>query len=220
MTARPAPTQFSERVERLLDEAEALFIQEGFMHLSTDDLARLLHCSKRTLYTIARGREKFFATVMTRRLSRIEREQIAKVEAAPTVDAAILVCVESMVETLESISAIYLRDLMRFPPGERAVKRTITQMTDALTKVIERGERENVFRKIAPRVAAEALLASVRRMIDPDFLATSRVTSADAVRQVYQIFWFGLQANQKAAAGLRLPRCAPKHPNEMASLKI
>jgi len=220
MTARPAPTQFSERVERLLDEAEALFIQEGFMHLSTDDLARLLHCSKRTLYTIARGREKFFATVMTRRLSRIEREQIAKVEAAPTVDAAILVCVESMVETLESISAIYLRDLMRFPPGERAVKRTITQMTDALTKVIERGERENVFRKIAPRVAAEALLTSVRRMIDPEFLATSRVTSADAVRQVYQIFWFGLQANQKAAAGLRLPRCAPKRLDAVASLKV
>jgi AcrR family transcriptional regulator len=220
MTARTAPPQLSERVERLLDEAEALFIQEGFMHLSTDDLARRLHCSKRTLYTIARGREKFFATVMARRMSRLEREQIAKVEAAANVEAAILVCVESMVETLESISAIYLRDLMRFPPGERAVRRTLTQITDALTKVIEQGERENVFRKIAPRVVAEALLASVRRMIDPDFLAASRVTSADAVRQVYQIFWFGLQTNQKAAAGLRLPRCAPKLSNGAPSLKV
>jgi len=220
MMARTAPPQLSERVERLLDEAEALFIQEGFMHLSTDDLARLLHCSKRTLYAIARGRENFFATVMTRRLSRLEREQVAKVEAAPSVEAAILVCIESSVETLESISAVYLRDLMRFPPGERAVRRTFTQLTDALTKVIEQGEREKVFRKIAPQVAAEALLASVRRMIDPDFLATSRVTSADAVRQVYQIFWFGLQANQKAAAGLRLPRCAPKLSNGVASLKV
>jgi AcrR family transcriptional regulator len=219
MTPRTAGPQLSERVERLLDEAEALFIQEGFMHLSTDDLARLLHCSKRTLYSIARGREKFFATVMSRRLSRLEREQIARVEAAPTVDAAILACVESMVETLESISAVYLRDLMRFPPGERAVRRNLTRMTDVLTKVIEQGERENVFRKIAPQVVAEALLASVRRMIDPDFLAASRVTSADAVRQVYQIFWFGLQANQKAAA-VRPPRCAAKLSNGMPSLKV
>jgi AcrR family transcriptional regulator len=220
MTERTAPTHFTERVERLLDEAEALFIQEGFLHLSTDQLARLLHCSKRTLYTIARGREKFFGTVMTRRLSRLEREQIAKVEAAPNVEAAILVCVESMVETLESISVVYLRDLMRFPPGERAVRHTLTQMTDALTKVIEQGERENVFRKIAPRVVAEALLASVRRMIDPDFLAASRVTSAEAVRQVYQIFWFGLQTNQKAGAGVRAPRCAPKRLNGATAVKI
>ncbi|MGO9266997.1 MAG: TetR/AcrR family transcriptional regulator [Candidatus Binataceae bacterium] len=220
MTPRTAPPQLSERVERLLDEAEALFVKEGFLHLSTDDLARLLHCSKRTLYTIARGRENFFATVMSRRMSRLERENIAKVQAARNVEDAILVCVEFMVEALESISAVYLRDLMRFPPGERAVRHNISQVTNALTKVIEQGERENVFRKIAPRVVAEALLASVRRMIDPDFLATSRVTSADAVRQVYQIFWFGLQTNQKAAAGLRLPRCAPKLSNGVASLKV
>ncbi len=220
MTPRTAPPQLSERVERLLDEAEALFVKEGFLHLSTDDLARLLHCSKRTLYTIARGRENFFATVMSRRMSRLERENIAKVQAARNVEDAILVCVEFMVEALESISAVYLRDLMRFPPGERAVRHNISQVTNALTKVIEQGERENVFRKIAPRVVAEALLASVRRMIDPDFLATSRVTSADAVRQVYQIFWFGLQTNQKAAAGLRLPRCAPKLLNGVASLKV
>lgn len=219
MIARSAPPQFSERIERLLDEAEALFTHEGFFHLSTDDLARLLHCSKRTLYTIARGRERFFATVIARRMSRLEQEHVTQLKTAPNVEAAILVCVESMVETLESISPIYLRDLMRFQPGERAVSQTLKQITDALTKVIEQGERENVFRKIAPRVAAEAILASVRRMIEPDFLATSRVTSAEAVRQVYQIFWFGLQANQKAEAALRLPRNAHKRLNGVAAIK-
>jgi AcrR family transcriptional regulator len=209
----------SERFEHLLDEAEALFIKDGFLHLSTDDLARLLHCSKRTLYSIARGREKFFATVITRRMSRIGEEQVAQLKEAPNVEAAILVCVESMVDTLESISPIYLRDLMRFPPGERAVRQVLTQITDALTKVIGQGERENVFRKIAPRVAAEALVVSVRRMIEPDFLAASRVTSAEAVRQVYQIFWFGLQANHNGAAGPRLPRCASKRAGSLATLR-
>ena len=219
MQAKNVPL-LSERVERLLDEAEALFIQEGFLHLSTDDLAHRLHCSKRTLYAIARGREKFFAAVMTRRMSRLEREQIAQVEGAPNVEAAILACVESIVDTLESISPIYLRDLMRFPPGEHAVRHTLRQLTDALAKVIEQGKRQNVFRKIEPRVAAEALFVSVRRMIEPDFLAASRVTSAEAVRQVYQIFWFGLQADQKAGAGIRLPRCAPKRADVAASIKL
>jgi len=73
-----------------------------------------------------------------------------------------------MVEALESIS--FFKDLMRFPPRESAVRDTITQMTDALTKVIEQGERENVFRKIAPRVVAEALLAHDRTRL-PRYVA-------------------------------------------------
>jgi AcrR family transcriptional regulator len=192
----PLP-RLSERLERLLDDAERLFTQDGFWHLSTDDLAQQLHCSKRTLYSIARGRENFFATVITRRMARLEHEQIARVEAAPNVEAAILVCVESMVDALENISPIYLRDLMRFPPGERAVGQTMRQITDALARVIEQGERQNLLRKIEPRLAAEALLAAVRRTIEPDFLAASHVTSAEAVRQVYRIFWFGVQARPK-----------------------
>jgi AcrR family transcriptional regulator len=206
MVAQFACPEFSERVERLLDEAEKLFVREGFLHLSTDDLARFLHCSKRTLYGIARGREKFFVTVIERRMGRLTQRQVADVNAAPNVESAILVCVDSMVNTLENISTIYLRDLLRFPPGERAVRQSLKELTDALTEVIERGEREHVFRKIAPEVAAEALLVSVRRMIEPDFLATSRVTSAEAVRQVYQIFWFGLQTDQKNSAGANQAR--------------
>jgi AcrR family transcriptional regulator len=208
MKAKTAPRQLSERSERLLDEAERLFIQDGFLHLSTDDLAQRLHCSKRTLYSIARGREDFFCAVIVRRMSRLEREQIARVEEALNVEAAILVCVSSMVDTLENISPLYLRDVMRFPPGERAIRRTMGQITEALAKVIEQGERQNVFRKIEPRLAAEALLASVRRMIEPDFLAASRVSSPEAVRQVYQIFWSGLQAHRKT--GVRLLRSAPR----------
>ncbi len=220
MKARTAQRPQSERLERLLDEAEALFTQDGFLHFSTDELARQLHCSKRTLYSVARGREKFFSTVISRRMSRLERKHIAQVEEAPNVEEAILVCVESMVETLESISPLYLRDLMRFSPGERAVRQTLTQITEALARVIEQGERQNVFRKIEPRVAAEALFVSVRRMIEPDFLATSRVTSAEAVRQVYQIFWFGLQADQRNGAGPRQPRLLPKQPAPAATAKI
>lgn len=197
-----APRRVSERVERLLDEAESLFVQDGFWHLSTDDLAQRLHCSKRTLYAIARGREKFFAMVISRRMVRLEHEQIARVEAAPNVESAILVCIESMVGTLENISPIYLRDLMRFPPGERAVGHCLKQITDALARVIGQGERQNLLRKIEPRLAAEALLASVRRMIEPDFLAASRVTSAEAVRQVFHIFWYGVQARPNGQPAL------------------
>jgi AcrR family transcriptional regulator len=182
----------SERLERLIEEAEALITQEGFLHLSTDDLAQRLHCSKRALYEIAPGREKFFEAIIERRIARIERQNISALESASNVESSIMVCIDFMVNTLENLSSVYIRDLMRFPPGERAVKRCMQGITAALTRVIERGERENVLRRFDARVVAEALSAAVVRMIQPDFLANSRVTSADAVRQVHQIFWHGV----------------------------
>ncbi len=185
----------SDRLERLMDEAEELFRQEGFLHFSTDDLAQQLHCSKRTLYAIAPGRERFFEAVISRRISRQERELLAQVEKAQDVQAAITACIDTMVRNLENMSPVYLRDYMRFPPSARAAKRFQRQITDAMVKVIERGERENTFRKIEARVAAEALFAAVMRMIETDFLAQSPVTAAEAVRQVSQIFWLGLCSN-------------------------
>src|SRR5206468_7827217 len=130
-----------------------------------------------TLYAIAPGRERFFEVVIARRISRQERELIAQVEKAPDVQAAITACIETMVQNLENMSPVYLRDYMRFPPSARAVKRFQKQITDAMVRVIERGERENIFRKIEARVAAEALFAAVMRMIETDFLAASPVTA-------------------------------------------
>ena len=195
----------SDRLERLMDEAEALFSEEGFLHLSTDDLAERLRCSKRTLYAIAPGRERFFEAVLMRRISRQERELLAQVERAPELQSAIAACLETIVQNLEAISPVFLRDYMRFPAGARLLKRFQKQITEALVRVIERGEQEQVFRKLEARVAAEALIASVMRMIETDFLAASPVTAAEAVRQVYQIFWYGLRLDD-AAPGAEYPR--------------
>jgi hypothetical protein len=61
-----------------------------------------------------------------------------------------------------------------------------------LEHLIQRGIDEGLLRKIDPRVAAEALLTSALRVCEADFLANSRTTMAEAVRQVYEIFWSGL----------------------------
>lgn len=197
MGSESAQTRTSDRLTRLMDDAEALFVREGFLHLSTAELAAHLRCSKRALYTIAPCAEKFFEAVINRRITRLENGLIAQLEAAPDLDTAMLACINSIVAPLEGDSPVFLRDLVQFPPGARRKQRFQQQIADALVRVIERGEREHVFRKIEPRVAAEALLVSVGRMVEPDFLSRSPVTAAEAVRQLYQIFAFGLRTPKR-----------------------
>ncbi len=206
MKVQELKRQPSEHLERLLDAAEELFTQEGFLQFSTDQLAQRLHCSKRAIYEIAAGREKFFEIVLQRRTTRFEKSLIAQVDEAADTEAAMVASVEAIVGNLENLSPIFLHDIFQFPPGARFVKRFQRKTADAIARAIKRGERENLFRKIEPRVAAEALLASVNRMIEADFLAASSVTAAQAVRQVFQIFWCGLSRNQNDLRKTRQPR--------------
>lgn len=119
-------------------------------------------------------------------------------DSALHAEAALRASVEAIVATLESESPFYLRDIQFFPPGIKMLKELQRQMADVIMRAIERGEKEQLFRRtVDPRVAAEALLASINRVIQPDFLATSSVTAAQAVSQVFQIFRGGLSRDQR-----------------------
>jgi AcrR family transcriptional regulator len=179
-------------LSRVLDEAEDLFTQEGFLHFSTDDLARRLRCSKRTIYAIAPGREKFFEAVIAQKVTKARDITIAAIRNAPSVQAAVQGCIRLSVEQAQKVSPIWLRDTRLFPAGRRVLEKWRAAIADDLEHLIERGVKEDLFRQIDPRVAAEALLTSVLRMCEPDFTANSRTTTAEAVLQVYEIFWSGL----------------------------
>lgn len=185
---RPLPV----RLRRVLDEAEELFAQEGFLHFSTDDLARRLRCSKRTIYAVAPGREKFYETVILQRVTRNRDAELASIRNAPSVQAAVQGCIETTVENTKKLSLLFLRDVMIFPAGRRVVDKWRAGIADELQHLIERGINEGLLRRIDPRVAAEALLTSVMRMCEPDFSANSHTTTVEAIRQVYEIFWAGL----------------------------
>jgi AcrR family transcriptional regulator len=180
------------RMQRVLDEAEELFTREGFLHFSTDELARRLRCSKRTIYAVAPGREKFLEAVILHRVTKAEDATIEPLRNASTVQAAVQGFISVSVEQAQESTPLFMRDVMLFPAGRRAVDKWRADIADELEHVIERGIGEGLFRKIDPRVAAEALLTSVLRMCESDFSARSHTTTAEAVRQVYEIFWAGL----------------------------
>ncbi len=180
------------RLQRVLDEAEELFRREGFLHFSTDELARRLRCSKRTIYAVAPGREKFLEAVILHRVTKAEDATIEPLRNASTVQAAVQGFISVSVEQAQDSTPLFMRDVMLFPAGRRAVDKWRADIADELEHVIDRGIGEGLFRKIDPRVAAEALLTSVLRMCESDFSARSHTTTAEAVRQVYEIFWAGL----------------------------
>jgi AcrR family transcriptional regulator len=70
-------------IERLID----VFLREGFMELSIDDMARRLRCSKTTIYGVAESKQQVIAVVVRgffRRATERVEQQIEPVDAAST----------------------------------------------------------------------------------------------------------------------------------------
>jgi AcrR family transcriptional regulator len=197
--AKPKNRPVAVRLRRVLDEAEELFSQEGFLHFSTDQLARRLRCSKRTIYAIAPGREKFFEAVILHRVTKAANETLAPIRNDPSVRGAVQGCMQASVDQARNVSPLFMHDVMLFPAGRKAVDKWRADIADELEHLLQRGIDEGLLRKIDPRVAAEALLTSALRVCEADFLANSRTTMAEAVRQVYEIFWSGLFRGRRSA---------------------
>src|SRR5215216_5870601 len=72
-----------ELIERLID----VFLREGFMELSIDDMARRLRCSKTTIYGVAESKQQVISVVVRgffRRATERVEQQIESVDAAST----------------------------------------------------------------------------------------------------------------------------------------
>lgn len=187
-----------KRLERVIDEAESLFVEEGFLHFSTMELASRLRCSKRALYSIAPTREKFFELILERHLSRMNREMIAAAKAAPNCIAALSAPLETVIALFGSESSRFNHDLKSFPGGLRVLKRTEQQRLRLIEDCIAQGVRLGAFRKVEPHLVATALQAAAMRVTDPQFLSESTMTWAQALRETFRLFFQGLLQSRDA----------------------
>jgi AcrR family transcriptional regulator len=181
-----------KRLQRVIEEAESLFVEEGFLHFGTMELARRLRCSKRALYSIAPTREKFFELILDRHLSRMNREMVAAAKTAPNCIAALCAPMETVIAAFGNESNRFNHDLKSFPAGLRVLRRTDQHRLRLTEENIAQGVRIGAFRKVDPHLVAAALHAAAMRVTDPQFLAESPMTWAQALREVFRLFFQGL----------------------------
>src|SRR5262245_60096583 len=116
--SRPTSVSFgTRRRTELFDALIDLFLREGFAHLTLDDIAARLRCSKSTLYTLADSKEQLVraATVhfFRRATDDVERE-VAGVTGARAQITAYLSAVGA---ALDAASDQFMADLDAFIPA-------------------------------------------------------------------------------------------------------
>lgn len=141
-------TRGSARRAEILDGLRQIFLAEGFLQFSLDDLASKLQCSKSTLYSVAPSKEQLVAAVV-RDFFRRATDRVDKV-VADTKDPIDRIGVYLQVIAIELAPASiqFFADLEAFAPAREIYARN--------TAIAVRRVQELVHAAVGPSRAVDA----------------------------------------------------------------
>lgn len=190
----PAP---SRRLQRVLDEVEALFLADGFLHWTTRQVAERLQCSKTSLYRLAPTREALFRRVVDRYLREFRAEGRRAAEEAGDWNEAVRAFLGAAVVGLRRASQAFIRDMGRFPATRERVREHQRRRMAEIERLLAAGIRAGAFRGFHPRVLAEMLFATVGRLSEPEVMPTLGLSISEAFEEAYRIFERGVLSGEK-----------------------
>ena len=194
MSTRTSPAFGTRRRTELFDALIALFLDEGFAHLTLDDIAGRLRCSKSTLYTLAGSKEQLVraATVQFFRQATDEVEQlVAGVDGARARITAYLSAVGTV---LDAASDQFMMDLDAFAPARSVYEKNTQIAARRVQEMIADGVESGEFRNVHASFAADLASTMMVRIQQRRVRESTGLDDASAYRELAAILTAGINA--------------------------
>ncbi len=184
----------TKRRSELFDALLALFLAEGFAHLTLDDIAARLHCSKGTLYTLAGSKEQLVHAVTVhffRCATDDVEKQVAGVTGARERITAYLTAVGA---ALGAASARFMADLDAFGPARAVYEQNTAIAARRVGELIADGVAAGDFRDVHAAFAADLAAAAMVRIQQGTVRTATGLDDAAAYRELAAILTAGINA--------------------------
>jgi TetR/AcrR family transcriptional regulator, cholesterol catabolism regulator len=186
--------------QRIISSGKTQFARYGYNRVTTDDLARELGISKRTLYEYFSSKEKLFEEILDGEMELI-KEKIHSIVKSMEENRN-----ESLADQMKNLWGLYSNasslftkdffdDIRKHHPHlwKKIEIFRENQMRENFSKVAKIGVERGVFREsINYDILFLIHLFSVQNLLTPDLLSTMPFTSHEAVSQIFQIMLFGI----------------------------
>ncbi len=184
----------NEEKEKIISFASQKFLLGGFYKTTIDEIAAEMHVSKKTIYRNFSSKEELVKAVAKCFLN----ENARRIEEVINVKCN---AVEKLVRIFEVVGGIVSRvndrmlsDIHHYSPErwkEIDDYRT-KKMTSFLTNIITQGQKEGYFLKDRPEILITVFIASVRAVVNPDFIINNRFTMLEALKGAIKILMNGI----------------------------
>lgn len=179
---------------KIIELGEEKFFREGFYKTRMDDLAAELRMSKKTLYKFFPTKEELVHAIAMHFLNKMKSKILNVINCEKNAIEKIEELLKVLTKTSQKISPSMLNEMQRhFPSIWTEIDNFRTQMMFGnLTKVIEQGKEEKLFLDYPTPIMMNVLVASIRAIVNPEFILSNNFSISDAATTVFKIIIGGM----------------------------
>jgi len=167
-------------------------MREGYRSVTLRSLAKRLGCSYRKIYAVAGTKEELFLKVAKRFFNRINRDGLNESRAARPLVARIGEYLNVGIIAAKRTSRQFSEDIAILPSGRVLFDDHQEERIRGLAELVEEGIGSGEFAGYHSKLVAEVMINAVKRVREPDFLAASGLSFADALSEISRLLRFGL----------------------------
>jgi AcrR family transcriptional regulator len=185
----------------LLEGLQALLLAEGFRHLSLDDLATRLRCSKTTLYALAPSKEQLVVAVVNHYFKGAAERIEAQIADVADVRERIVRYLAAIGEEMQSASTDFIADVDAFDPARQIYERNTRAAAERIHGLVTEGIAAGVFHDVHAAFAAEMIGATIAAIQRGEVRGRTGLTDSQAFTQLSTFVLRALQpdAGREAA---------------------
>ena len=191
------PTVFERRLTnrqtQLRDALVDLVLAQGFSHLTMDQFAAQLNCSKRTLYALASSKEQL-AVLAVRHFFKRATEQVETAIARTRAPAKrVTRYLEAVAEALRPATRAFRDDIANLRPATEIYEQNTLAAAHRVRELIDEGTRAGAFRRVHAAFVGEVVTATMRRITSGEIAAATGLSDAEAYSELAQLVVAGIR---------------------------
>ena len=183
----------TRRRTRLFDELLALFLAEGFSHLTLDGIAARLHCSKSTLYTLAASKDELVRRVTIDFFKRATADFEAALAQTDCASERVSAYLTAVGAALTAASDVFMTDMSEFAPAREVYEANTRAAALRVRQLIEAGVGAGVYREVHASFAADLIATMMVRIQQRGVRAATGLSDAEAYAELARLLTFGLR---------------------------
>ena len=178
----------------LVEELVALLLAEGFAHLTLDQVAARLRCSKSTLYALAGSREQLVQAVVVHFFRGATGRVEARVVEAVGAREQIAAYLQAVADELRPASVQFMADLDAFAPARKVYQRNTALAARRVQQLVAAGVASGELRDVHAAFVADVVAASMVRIQQRQVAESTGLADAQAYNELAALVLHGVTA--------------------------
>lgn len=194
MKTSERPEFATQRRNELFDSLIEMFLMDGFSHLTLDDVAARLKCSKSTLYTLAGSKDALVKEVTKhffRKATLAVETELAEASGSLNRITAYL---NAVGRALSAASEQFMLDMSNFAPAREVYEMNTKFAAERVKTLIDEGVAAGDFRKVNAAFVADLTSATMVRIQLGEVRQRTGLGDAKAYQELAAILTAGISA--------------------------